>query len=72
MKQTIDDILRQEKELAREDMSPTRAVSAGHVTGREAVKQHALRRPLRAGSQYLRPGDELDPVLAHHLRRSHL
>ena len=44
----------------------------GTTTVKDALKQDALKRPLKGGGSIVRPGDKLDPVLAHHLRRSHL
>lgn len=74
MKQTIRDILDEQRDYERRDDSfpGARSVLNGTATVGEASRQDALRRPLDRNQTYLRRGDKLDPVLAYHLRRSHL
>ncbi|MGC2657820.1 MAG: hypothetical protein WA324_07565 [Bryobacteraceae bacterium] len=48
------------------------SVLEGTISPRELLKKDAARVPFDPTKPYLKVGDELDPVLAFHLGRTHL
>ncbi|MBV8551224.1 MAG: hypothetical protein JOY54_07975 [Acidobacteriaceae bacterium] len=49
--------------------APISGVLEGRVTPKEALERDALTLPRSTRQNLLRPGEELDPVLRHHLRK---